>query len=519
MKPAASLSSSEPPPYSESLFQTTFEHAAVGLSHGTLDFRFHRVNRKLADMLGYTNEELFSRSFDDLTHPEDRIQTVELRDKLWRGEIDEYSAEKRYRRKDQTYLWVRITVSLVRDLNQKPQYYVGIVEDIHERKDAEFALLKARQELEEERRKAVLERDKFFAIASDAMMIADGATEFFTRVNPAMCRALGFTEEELLSRPALDFIHPADHARARSLFPDFSELKGSSLPEQTFSNFEFRYLCKDGSYRTFSWNMTFVPRDQCIYGTGRDITKRLEHERVISLQKEQMAAASKMNALGRMAGGVAHEINNPLTIVYGQAFRLKRLAQEKVLDRAAITQISEQIEKMSARIVEIINGLRMFAREGSADPMEFVKLSDVLNDTLAFCQGKMRREDIELEIVNENKNLEICCRAVQISQVLLNILNNASDALLTCSRKKIQVNFIEQPELVGLAVQDSGPGVAPDVVNSLFQPFFTTKPVGKGTGLGLSVAKGIIDSHGGKIYYSDAPGGGATFTMLFPRVE
>lgn len=519
MKPAASLSSAELPPHSESLFQATFEHAAVGMSHGTLDFKFLRANRKLASMLGFTNEELLGRSFDDFTHPEELNITLEQRDKLWRGEIEKYVVEKRYRRRDQAYFWVRITVSLVRDVNQKPQYYVGIVEDIQERKDAEQALSRARLELEEERRRAVLERDKFFAISSDAMMIADGHTNSFIRVNPSMCRMLGYTETELTTRSVFDFIHPGDHERARSIFPDFSSLKGSNVPEQSFSNIEVQYVCKDRTLLTFSWNLTFVPSDQTVYGTGRNITKRLEHERVISLQKEQMAAASKMNALGRMAGGVAHEINNPLTIVYGQAFRLKRLAQDKILDREAISQIAEQIEKMSARIIDIINGLRMFAREGSGDPMEFIKISDVLGDTLAFCQGKMKREGIELEIVNENKNLEICCRAVQISQVLLNILNNASDALLASGQKKIRIEYIERPELVGLSVQDSGPGVAPEVVGSLFQPFFTTKPVGKGTGLGLSVAKGIIDSHGGKIFYSAAADGGATFTMLFPRVE
>lgn len=501
----------------ESFYRSMFAQNLIGISHGTIGGKFVQINKKLESLTGFTQEEILALGPDGLTHPDDTEPGKTYLNQLLAGEINHYTVEKRYLRKDGSYVWVRILVWVGQEESNPSRYYCGIIEDISREKQALAELTEAQKQLAFEKAKAEHELHQFFVLSSDAMVTVN-KFGYYDRVNPAMCRILGYTAEELTSRPVSDFIYHEDLERVRSIFPSEEALKTGDFDDLHISNFEVRFKAKDGSLHDFSWNATVLPNGG-IFSTGRDITKRLEQERVISYQKEQMAAASKMNALGRMAGGVAHEINNPLTIVYGQAFRLKKMAQDSKLDQNTVVSIAEQIEKMSGRIVEIINGLRMFAREGSGDPMEFVTLHSVLQDTLSFCLGKMKREGITLEILNEKPKLEICARAVQISQVLLNILNNASDALLTVSEKVIRVRYIEEKEMVGLAVEDTGPGVPPDVVGSLFQPFFTTKPVGKGTGLGLSVAKGIIDSHGGKISYHHIAGGGACFSILFPRVE
>jgi C4-dicarboxylate-specific signal transduction histidine kinase len=210
-------------------------------------------------------------------------------------------------------------------------------------------------------------------------------------------------------------------------------------------------------------------------------------------------------------------VNNPLTIVYGQACRLRMLVNENSVTREELLLIAERMEDMSFRIVSIINGLRAFTRDGANDPMEFTSFKKLIENTLIFCRGKIATQGIELEIDPIDNQIEAFCRPVQISQVLLNLLNNACDAVAESDKKwiKIRVNLTEN--YLEMRIIDSGPGIAPENRSHLFQAFFTTKIMGKGTGLGLSVAKTIMSSHKGEILLEEsAPH--TTFLVRLPRV-
>ncbi len=233
--------------------------------------------------------------------------------------------------------------------------------------------------------------------------------------------------------------------------------------------------------------------------------KKVHHETEVAHQ--QLIYSSKMSSLGEMAGGVAHEINNPLAIIVGKASRLKRIfsrEQWTADEKIKILKDTEDIIDTSERIAKIISGLKTFSRNADKDPFVLTEIKSLVNDSLALCQEKFKHLSVEL-IVGVIPDLTIECRPTQISQVLINLLNNALDAVTQLPEKWVRLDISEvAPHHVRFTVRDSGLGIPEEVLNKLMQPFFTTKDVGKGTGLGLSISKGIAEAHQGTLRYDSS---------------
>jgi C4-dicarboxylate-specific signal transduction histidine kinase len=239
----------------------------------------------------------------------------------------------------------------------------------------------------------------------------------------------------------------------------------------------------------------------------------------IEEQRAQMMYSSKMQALGEMAGGVAHEINNPLTVISGSTYFLKlrylpAIPEEK---RAAALETVDKIEKMVTRITAIVKGLRRFSRSGESDPVNSVLVSSLVIDTLSLCQEKFKNNGIEL-VVSEFEDLSVNMREIQISQVLVNLLNNAFDALEKTKSPKICLNVNFDNDWLYIRIQDNGPGIPEEIKNKILEPFFTTKEVGKGTGIGLSISIGIIRDHHGDLIV-ESLGSPTIFLVKLPRTN
>lgn len=222
------------------------------------------------------------------------------------------------------------------------------------------------------------------------------------------------------------------------------------------------------------------------------------HRHLVEAQAN-MVQSSKMSALGEMASGIAHEINNPLAIIQARANVLKELAEENKASPELVIHAADSIEKTVMRISNIIKGLRSFARDGNNDPFEPNSLASLISDTLELCKERFKNQGVDLQVGPVPTELQINCRPSQISQVLLNILNNAYDAVSNAPEKWVRIEVREVESWIEIHVSDSGPGIPQEYIDKILQPFFTTKPVGKGTGLGLSISRGILSSHGGAI--------------------
>lgn len=237
--------------------------------------------------------------------------------------------------------------------------------------------------------------------------------------------------------------------------------------------------------------------------------------------EQTIISSAKMSALGQMAGGMAHEINTPLSIitmeVEGLEERLTGLASSSETRRSLAN-----IRETAVRIAGIVNSLRLFARDGSFLPPYPTGVDVLISETLAFCNERFRINGVELTVVNPESfaNFVIECRRIEISQVLLNLLNNAFDAAEAMPQEKrwVRVEVRDLGREVEFSVSDGGAGVPTYLRDKIMEPFFTTKEIGKGTGLGLSLSKGILLSHKGKLFL-DESSKFTRFAFVLPKVQ
>lgn len=226
--------------------------------------------------------------------------------------------------------------------------------------------------------------------------------------------------------------------------------------------------------------------------------------------------SARMAELGEVAGGIAHEVNNPLTIIEGQSYKLRKLLSEPNFDTEGAKKCLDKIESTVGRISKIIKTLRNISRKSSTDPMEAHSLQKICEDALELTQERLKQKGMKFEMSGD-LNVETMCRPSEIAQVLLNLINNSMDAIESLAERWIKVNVVHSGAQLEIRVIDSGPGIAPSVQSRLMQPFFTTKPVGQGTGLGLSISRTIILNHGGTLDYETLDNH-TSFVIRLPRV-
>jgi PAS domain S-box-containing protein len=296
-----------------------------------------------------------------------------------------------------------------------------------------------------------------------------------------------------------NLIHPDD----RKLHLDAQK---KVFLERTPYEIEFRIRGHDGEYR---WtvgkghpNLNEAGVLIGLMGISIDVTGRKQMEETLQIQHARMMTSSRLSAIGEMAGGVAHEINNPLTIILSNAQKIKVHALRGDLDAQMIEKTTDKIETTVMRIAKIIQSLRSLSRDSENDPFEPVSLNKVIEDTLEICSERFRNHQVSLKVQIPTVGITLNLRPTQISQVLLNLLNNAHDAVEKLQTREVEVSVLDLGAGVEIAVTDSGNGVPENLHEKIFDPFFTTKEPTKGTGLGLSVSKSLILSHGGTLQFN-----------------
>jgi PAS domain S-box-containing protein len=236
---------------------------------------------------------------------------------------------------------------------------------------------------------------------------------------------------------------------------------------------------------------------------ARDITERKQLEAELEASREQAMISARLSELGMMAGSVAHEINNPLSVIHASASDLLEMAEIGSVPIEELQIASSRIKRTADRISKIIKSLRQIARKGNNDPLQRASAVEIVEQVLDLSRERFRVNSVRLD-TTVDKDVFVLCREVQIAQVLLNLLLNAFDAAVEgAGQKWVRVEVAGHEETVMFAVIDSGPGVPDELKTRIMEPFYTTKPVGKGTGLGLSLSKAFIEEHGGELVLSE----------------
>ena len=268
-----------------------------------------------------------------------------------------------------------------------------------------------------------------------------------------------------------------------------------------FDQFEHQMSYPDGE----TWMNVFLSKyDE--FGDGRVLIVAFDINAAklaeVELEKQRVVAAvsSKLATLGEMSAGIAHEINNPLSVMMGRAdLMLCEIREGKIEPELFISNL-EKVLKASERIAKIVKGLKTFSRNGDKDEFLKTKVETMVNDVLDFTSEKFKQKKIELKL-ELDPELSINCRSTQIEQVLLNLLGNSLDAVVDTPNPWVKVEAKAVGTRAIISVMDSGNGIPEEIVNKIMQPFYTTKEVGKGTGLGLSISLGIVKAHEGEFYY------------------
>ncbi len=364
--------------------------------------------------------------------------------------------------------------------------------------------------LEEELERSRKKYQAIFSCIPSALFVLSPEDLTILECNARPETLYGYEPTELLGRPFL------------SLFdePDVAPFEEAIRAQRHIDR--VRHRRKDGTdfFAAVRTSSAAYPGAQVFLASVTDITSRLETE-------QQLIQASKMATLGEMSTSVAHELNQPMTVIQTIADLLvRRVRRGQCVDQDTLTEMAEGISRHIARATGIINHMREFGRKSDRN-VAAVSLSAVIRRTFELFSQQLKVRNIEVTFDLPDDLPDVAGQANPLEQVFMNLLLNARDAVderygqqSVPGVKRIAIaagrETVEGRQFVTASVADNGPGIAPEVLGRIFEPFFTTKEVGKGTGLGLSISYGIVKDYGGEIIADMPAGGGARFTIRLP---
>jgi PAS domain S-box-containing protein len=487
-------------------FRMSFDQAPIGVSLQTLDGRFVRVNRRMCELTGYSQEELLARSVRDITHPDDVARDAEAHRRLRAGEMERYEIDKRYLGRDGRVIWVAVSVCVLRDADGAMRFFLSEWQDVT-----------ARRAAEEDTRRAYTRMRRIAETVPALVYVFDVAERRATYVNDAIERMSGYTREEYLrfagDRYAAQF-HPDD---LPVILRDWEFLRDH--PDGTVVELDFRFRHKDGRYRRYHCHHAVFERNpdgslRSLVGTVEDVTDAMATQ-------ERLRHSQKMEAMGRLAGGIAHEFNNQLTAILGYAdTAMQRLTREN----PARDDLGQVVQ--AARRASLLTGqLLAFGRPQPLDARG-VDVNALVQESM----GLVRRvigEHVTVDVHLAPALGTVVAEPARLTQMVLDLAIRAKDALAEGGRIVIATEDAPAPapesaarasRWVRLTVSDDGASLDDEALAHVFEPYFSDD-LSDGTGLGLATVYGFVSGLGGTVEVVRGAERGTVFVIHLPCSE
>ena len=465
-------------------------------------------------MLGYDSSDVIQNveGWQHLIHPEDRQKAYQANLDCVKNLTDSFEVEYRMKTKAGDFKWILGRGKAVyREISGRVLRMIGTHQDITERKQAEEALRKSEEKF-----------SRFFFSSPTWLVFTKLDDGRFLEVNHAFERITGFSREETIGRTSLEIGLWANAERRERLMKRARET--GALREE-----EVVFRTKRGEPLPALWSAVVVEMEQedCLLSTVMDISdlKKAEKEKD-SLQRE-LQQAHKMEAVGNLAGGIAHEFNNVLGIILGNA----ELALDDVPDWNPAKESLKEIRKASFRAKEVVRQILSFARK-TMTAIKPLEISTIVKESLKLMRASIpAMVDIQSNI--PSRPSMILGDPTELHQIVINLCTNAAYAMkdsggrLQVGISEVRLNEkdasgyedISPGDFVRLTVKDSGEGIPPDVLEKVFEPYFTTKEFGAGSGMGLAVVYGLVKKCKGAIKIASTVGEGTTVELLFPKIN